>query len=119
MTRWAIFALATLIFSSSANAQSPPDQPTLQCDNGPLHRDYGGTDWLVYSCVDEETLVFVTSAFPFYFLSYMHDGGRRLYGAGNAPREATRPAYEELTRLTPTDFEELLTETKAVSAVLR
>jgi len=112
--RRAIFALVVATFGSYVSAQTPPAQPAMQCDIGPVNRVYGDVEWLVYGCADGETLVFVTSAFPFYFLSYVREGGRRLYGEGNAPREATRPAYEALARLAPTDFEALLAETSAI-----
>lgn len=115
MIRAGIFALVVVAFGSQASAQQlPQDQPVLQCDIGPVNRVYGEIDWLVYGCVDGETLVFVTSAFPFYFLSYVRDGERRLYGEGNAPQQSTRPAFDDLTALTIGDFEALLTETRAV-----
>jgi hypothetical protein len=112
--RSAILAVAAVTLSSYASAQTPAEQPSLRCDVGPVNRVYGEVEWLVYGCVDGKMLVFVTSAFPFYFLSYVRDGGRRLYGEGNAPREATRPAYEDLARLAPADFEALLDETRAI-----
>jgi len=49
-----ILYLCTLLFSETPFAE------TLKCDIGPLNKSYGGTPWLVYSCNDEQTLVFVS-----------------------------------------------------------
>ncbi len=90
----------------------------LQCDVGPVTKAYGGSEWLVYSCSDQRSLVFVSApgspAMPFYFLSSPTPEGYAVVGEGNGAREATRPAYEALSRITDGEREALLNETRAV-----
>lgn len=95
MIRWALLSLAVFTSAADAGAQTPAGAPSMQCDVGPISKSYGGSNWLVYGCVDGQTLVFITPqgepAFPFYFLSFPRDGERRLYGEGERTSRGDTP----------------------------
>src|SRR5215468_2973285 len=105
----------TLIAATPALALDPkaPDS----CATGPVEKTYGGSVWLVASCSDGKSLVFVakdgSKAAPFEFdLTYTGDG-YDLAGHGKGDRKATDAAYAELQKLTGMDVLELLRATKA------
>jgi hypothetical protein len=109
-----IFALA--IFSLLLTSEEPATSAeSLQCVAGPLERVYGGTDWLVYGCTDDATIVVVSAAgspaAPFYFVLSPGETGYRLHGEGNGNQDRTRAAYEALSALTASDISELITAT--------
>ena len=112
---------ALLISTALAAEQTPESAPSSRvCEVGPITRSYGGSEWLVYSCDDEHTLVFVSApgspAMPFVFMSFPEGEGYRLYGEGNGSQDATRPAYEVLSQMTEADRNALLAETRAVTS---
>ena len=101
------------------------DQPSQKCDVGPLNKTYGKTPWLVYSCNNDKTegnarVVLVTApgnpAMPFVFFFYVKDGGYRLYGEGTGDKKITDAALSDLQRLTESDIEALINQTKQVPA---
>ena len=111
--------LALLFAGLAAHPQSapPPERPSMECEVGPLHRTFGGSRWILYSCVDGETLVMAADegnpASPFYFILYPRDGGYHLYGEGAGSREASAAAMEELRALTPEGIRALIRQTQA------
>jgi hypothetical protein len=90
-------------------------EPELQCNIGPINKLYGNTAWLVYSCNDNETVVFVSApgnpAMPFYFTYGKKDGSYNLWGEGTGNREATAAAATELKNLSEIEIEKLITDT--------
>lgn len=92
-----ILLAVALVLPASAFAQGPQ----RNCDVGPLTRTYGGTRWLVYSCDDRQTLVFVSApgspAMPFVFILFPEHGKRRLYGEGTGQKKFTEAAMKELS----------------------
>ncbi|MGH6979353.1 hypothetical protein D3C86_1565170 [compost metagenome] len=115
-----LFVAAAIAFALSAQDASASPEP-MKCEVGPVSKAYGGSEWLVYGCTDDRTLVFVSApgspAMPFWFMSTPSEDGYRLYGEGNGSQDATRPAYDELTKMTEVERDALLTQTKAVAAV--
>lgn len=101
-------------------AAADTGQQALNCNIGPARKTYGKTPWLVYSCIDNKTVVVVSDtgspAMPFYFTFYVKDGGYRLTGEGTGSKEATAAAFEELKLLTAQDITELLERTRKVNA---
>jgi hypothetical protein len=92
--------------------------PQLSCHIGPLTRTYGQVDWLVYSCSDNRSLVFVSApgspAMPFVFSLIADARGRyRLSGEGTGNKEATSAAFAELKVLSAQDVSDLIDMTKA------
>ena len=114
ITFTAVALCATLFCAFGANSAEPSsEEQTLNCDVGPLNKTYGKTRWLVYSCSDDRTLVFVSApgspAMPFYFRLY----NGQLTGEGTGDKLATDAAYEEIKALSTSDVKELVRQTKA------
>ena len=90
--------------------------PQLDCKIGPLTKTYAKTQWLVYSCDDDRSLVVVTApgnpAMPFYFIIFPKDGAYKIYGEGTGDKSITDVAHDELNKLTAPDIAGLVTETK-------
>jgi len=108
--------LAALIVLSAAPALALDPGAPESCATGPVVKTYGGTKWLVASCSDGKSLVFVaqegSAAAPFEFdLTYTGDG-YDLAGHGQGDRKATDAAYAELQKLTATAVRALIEETR-------
>ena len=111
----AAFACLLLFASSPAVALDPkaPDS----CAAGPVERTYGGTPWLIVSCSDGKSLVFVakegSNAAPFEFdLTYTGDG-YDLNGHGGGDRKYTDAAYADLRKIKAADVLALIKATQA------
>jgi hypothetical protein len=106
-----------LCFSTFCVWSAAAQQPTLDCDVGPLTKTYGSTPWLVYGCSDGKSVVFVTPsdspAAPFYFMLYPKDGRYVVVGEGTGSKIHTDRAYAELTKLTAEDAAALIAAAKA------
>ena len=105
---------AALTTPLSATAE---EQKLLKCDIGPVTKIYGKTQWLVYSCSDERTVVIVSApgnpAMPFYFTFYPQGNGYQLSGEGTGRKDATSAAFDELKALSEQDIAALIEQTKA------
>jgi len=103
-------ALAVLVNLADAAAQ-------LKCETGPVQRTFGSTPWLVYSCDDGYSVVVISApgnpAMPFYFMFSRDGAGYHLEGEGTGRRESTAAAFEELKRLSASDVEALVAQTRA------
>jgi hypothetical protein len=107
----ALFLLALATPALAIDAHAPES-----CATGPVYKTYGGTKWLVASCSDGRSLVFVADekspAHPFEFdLTYAGDG-YDLTGHGGGDRKYTDAAYAELQKLTGATVRALIEETK-------
>ncbi|MCB9975217.1 MAG: hypothetical protein H6856_06235 [Rhodospirillales bacterium] len=93
-------------------------EEALNCNIGPAHKSIGETDWLVYSCGNETTLVFVSdkgsAAFPFVFTMMVQEDLLLTTGQGNGSKEATAKTYEVLKKYTLQELASLIEETKKV-----
>ena len=93
-------------------------EESLQCDIGPIDKEYGGTKWHVYSCADNNTLVINSypgsQASPFYFMFYIKEGAYQLYGEGAGDKAFTKAASDELGKFTESDIKALIYQTKSV-----
>ena len=122
MSYRAVFAFALTLSAGAARAEQPAPSP-MKCETGPLYRQFGGTDWTVYSCDDEHSMVVISRAgnpaSPFYFILTPKSGAYAIHGEGNGSRMASDAAGDDLSRLTQADFAKMLAETKAVPAVRR
>ena len=110
-----IAAFVITLMTDTAQAQDAKPPP-LKCETGPVHRQYGGTDWVVYSCNDEQTMVVVSAAGnpagPFYFLLSRRSGTYAIYGEGNGSKTASKAAGDELSQLSQATLADLLAATK-------
>jgi len=92
--------------------------PALKCDIGPVNKTYGKSAWLVYSCNDGGTVVFVSApgnpAMPFYFTLSPGTSGHQLQGEGTGHKEATAAAYGDIKALSQRDIAEIIERTKQV-----
>jgi hypothetical protein len=114
-----IAVLAWLYLSAfQATAEEPSPRFVGNCKTGPVIKIYGQTQWLVYSCDDGMTLVFVAApdspAMPFYFVLLPTDTGYRLFGEGAGKKEATAAAFEEIKTISASvrDIANLILETR-------
>jgi hypothetical protein len=115
MKRFALFSVAlwavALILHPAASAGS------LNCDIGPISKSYGKTQWYVYSCDDNRSVVVVSApgnpATPFYFMFSPNESGYRLVGEGTGRKDATSAAFDDLKTLTEEEIAALIEETRA------
>jgi hypothetical protein len=114
--RLRLFAILLLSFAAGAVQAEPPASTPMKCETGPVHRQFGGTDWLVYSCDDGRSMVVISSsgnpASPFYFVLTPLEGTYKIYGEGNGSKAASDAAGAELARLKQEDLAALFAETK-------
>ena len=110
------FAVVALLVAQAAAQPQHGQKPSLQCERGPLHKNYGGSPWLVYSCSDDKTLVILSDAgnpaSPFYFIIYPKDGQYSMSGEGNGSKAASDAAFEDLQKLSAKDIAAMLQATK-------
>lgn len=110
-----LFALLWATALIPAPAIGAEQQP-LNCDTGPVNKAYGKTQWLVYSCNDNKTVVLVSApgspATPFVFTFYSKESGYQLHGEGTGHKEATAAAFNELKALSEQDIATLIEQTK-------
>lgn len=109
-------------------AMSPPDpanepnaeKASMECNVGPVTRSFGGTEWTVFSCDDEASMIAISAkgnpALPFIFVMKEEDGNYKITGEGNGDRSASQAAGDEIARMTNQEFSELLAATKGVEA---
>lgn len=118
--RYLTTALLAITASEFASAAAEADRPPkLNCEVGPLHETYGGTEWLVYACNDLRSVVIVSDkgnpALPFYFILYVKPNGEmKLYGEGTGKKSATQPAFDKIQMLTQADVAGLVTQAQSI-----
>lgn len=111
-----VVALLGLWPAFQASGQAPQPSVKLNCEIGPVEKNYGGGKWLVYSCDDNRTVVIVAAprdpAAPFYFMFSLQQGRYQLTGEGTGNRQATDAAYQELRTLAESEITSLIAQTK-------
>jgi hypothetical protein len=114
-----------LLFAMTISSAFGTEQPSQECNVGPLSKTFGEARWLVYSCNNEKAegaamLVLVSApgspATPFVFFYYIKDGGYRLYGEGTGNKEATDAALRELQQLSEREITKLILQTRQVQS---
>ena len=92
----------------------------LQCEVGPVDREFGGSAFSIFSCDDGKSVVAVakrgSKAFPFYFIVSPANGEVRLYGQGDGDGEATGAAFADLNEISPADVAAMVEATKSNDA---
>jgi len=108
----AVLSTATLTSRPATSTEPLP----LNCGIGPIAKVYGKTQWLVYSCDDDRTVVILAApgnpAMPFYFMFSPQESGYRLTGEGTGRGDATRAAFDELEALSERQILALIEQTK-------
>lgn len=111
-----ILFLGVPLFVSILSGQVEAAPDSLTCDIGPVAKQFGGTNWIIYSCDDQRSLVIVSApdnpASPFYFMLTPDESDYRRYGEGTVSQEHTSAAYEDLKVLGQGDIESLIAQTK-------
>jgi hypothetical protein len=111
-------AISLLLALASSGVPAANERPQLDCHIGPVTKSYGKTDWLVYSCSDNRSIVVVAKpenpAFEFYFILVPSPNKVGLYGEGVGDKAATESAFQDLKLLSAADIAALVAETKAV-----
>jgi len=110
-------ALCTTMLALPASGEEPAADPqTLKCDMGPLRKTYGATEWLVFSCADNRTLLVVSApgnpATPFYFVFTPHGTSHQLRAEGTGRRDTATAAFIDLKLLSEREITDLIKETK-------
>lgn len=94
----------------------PPRAPDVNCSTGRVNRTFGASEWLVYSCDNDRTLVFLSTpgspADPYYFTVFPQGGEYHLFGEGTGDRQATDAAFKETEHFSLADIRSLIDETK-------
>ena len=105
--------------STESQQGAPPPQP-VRCETGPITRTFGGTEWIVYSCEDEASLVVVSAegspASPFFFYLRPSTESYEVAGEGSGDKRTTDAAGAELSELGSAEIAALLAETKAAAS---
>ena len=111
-----IAAAIPFLLALAAGQVAAAERPQLDCHMGPVTKIYGGTEWLVYSCSDNRSIVVVAKpdnpAFEFYFILVPGADDVELYGEGVGDKAATEPAFQDLKLLSPTGVAAVVAETK-------
>ncbi|CAN5553362.1 hypothetical protein BH09PSE4_BH09PSE4_17700 [soil metagenome] len=83
----------------------------MKCETGPIDRQFGGTDWIVYACDDGGSVVIVSKAgnpaSPFYFVASPKDGSYVLNGEGTGSKVASDAAGDAINALGSAGFRQL------------
>lgn len=99
-----IFACLTLTTPSLAQAYT--------CDRGPILRTYGGSEWAIYGCDDDISLIILRAknrtASSSYFM-YTGRNGRYELSGSTSPKAV----YDALAALTPEEWAALAAAAKA------
>ena len=110
--------LLMMLAPISAMSEDSVEKRSPNCDTGPLHKTYGGSQWLVYSCPDNRTVVLISApgnpAWPFIFAFYVDKKRYRLSGEGAGSQEASAAAFNELKAFSEKDIVTLIEQTKTV-----
>jgi len=110
-----IATLLIALLAVGAPTKPPEKQEALQCDIGPVVKQFGGNDWLVYGCSDGQSVVVTAGApnpaTPFVFIITPDgNGGIKLHGEGTGDKSASAPAYDSLSKMSGPDLVALFQE---------
>ena len=87
----------------------------LSCKQGPITRSFAGSEWHVYACDDQRSVVVTiaksTPRLPFFYFHVTPlANGVEVVGEGNGEKTLTEPVYKELSKLRPGDVASLVAE---------
>lgn len=103
--------VATPVFANDVSV------PALRmvCTTGPITKTFGKSNWLVHSCADRKSLVFVAApgnpAFPVKFSVLERNGKYQVSGEGTGDKWAAAPFFEHLQSLSEKDRSAIVEET--------
>ena len=104
--------------AAQSSAETKAAGTNVRCKTGPVVKQLGGTYWIVFSCDDSKSLIFLSDqrnpAFPFMFLAMAKDDRYEVRGQGEGDKDAAAPAFEALMKMPATELFALVEETQAV-----
>ena len=111
MNRHTISAIFLAACFATLSNSALAEGNNLDCKVGPVEKTYGSSQWLVYSCNDLKSLVFVSkpksAAFPFYF--FLTPNG--LHGEGTGDKKATDAAFDDIKQIDDAQQSALIQQT--------
>ena len=114
-------AFASLLVLAATPASALDPKAPESCAVGPIEKTYGGTTWLVASCSDGKSLVFIaregSKAAPFEFDLIYSGDGYDLTGHGDGDRKFTDAAYADLQKIKAADILALIQATQKVPKI--
>ena len=105
--------------SAGSHQEAPPPQP-VRCENRADHETFGATEWIIYSCDDEVSLVVISAqgnpASPFVFHLRRGPQSYQVVGEGNGDEGAGDAAGADLAELSSAEIAALLADIKVAQA---
>lgn len=84
----------------------------MECNVGPIEKEFGGTKWVVYACSGQESMLVVSApgnpAMPFFFSVFLEGGEYIVTGEGNGDRASSYLAYDAISKLTKEQIRAIL-----------
>jgi len=114
-----LFVLAVMqIGSVSANEANIDATEPLECFTGPVKRNYGNTEWNVYICSDDQSLMLVSvlsrPGQPYMLTFAPCNGIYAVAGEGLEDKAMNAAVTDELQNLSDSEIMELIAAIKAV-----
>ena len=111
-----VIVLNIALLASWTNSIADSHTKALRCDIGPAIKQFGGSQWLVYACNDNKSIVVVSApgnpAMPFYFSFQIMNVEYKLNGEGSGSKDASNAAFIELQKLSKDEILKLLNEAR-------
>ena len=83
----------------------------LTCQTGPAEHKFAEQQWMLYACSDGHSVVAVSGpqspSNPFMFILGWSEGKYSLHGEGTGNKAATDAVYDELSKYSQSQIEEL------------
>ncbi|WP_428151071.1 hypothetical protein [Brevundimonas sp.] len=110
---------AALLSGASQDPALPALTVRVTCNAGPLEREYGGLNWLVFACSNGGVIFGgkpdTVAASSLFIWSPKGDGYELTLETGLEDRALLAPAETELGALTLADLQALITEARSAS----
>ena len=117
-----LVSVMSVTFNSSILADEEK-KIIVNCETGPLTKEYGKTSWLVYSCDNKTSMLIISAidnpAMPFYFTLHETKDGYQLSGEGTGKKETTAAAYDDLKKLSKSEILDLIKKTKTAKKLTK
>ena len=98
-------------------SEVPLKAPEHACSKGLANKRFGTTEWTVFACDDDRTLVIVAAegnpADPFYFTVFPQGSDYHVFGEGTGNRQASDAAFAEIEQLSFLQIRALIDEAKS------
>lgn len=111
--------LGVLLTAGGSAFADPPastTQETLSCDVGPVTRTYAAAQWQVYSCHDDNHLLFVTApgnpAAPDVMMLTLSGSSLQLTDIGTGDKHVAAAASAQILDMTPPQVTALIAGTR-------